>query len=87
MRHSEIRNLRIVSALLCALALAHPHLSFGLDAGKQTEAKHLIDSRQLDSAEKMILDELMTTPRDVGWITLLAEVRLGQNRTREALKL
>ncbi len=54
---------------------------------KQVEAKHLIDARQLDSAEKLIVAEMMTEPRDAGWITLLAEVRLGQNRTREALKL
>jgi len=54
---------------------------------KQAEAKQLIDSRQLDSAEKLIVAEMMAAPRDPDWITLLAEVRLGQNRTREALKL
>ncbi len=54
---------------------------------KRAEAKALIDARQLDSAEKMIVGEMMTAPRDADWITLLAEVRLGQNRTGEALKL
>lgn len=54
---------------------------------KQAQAKQLIDSRQLDSAEKLIVAEMMNAPRDADWITLLAEVRLGQNRTREALKL
>jgi len=54
---------------------------------KQAEAKRLIDSRQLDSAEKIIVDQLVAAPRDADWITLLAEVRLGQNRTREALSL
>jgi len=54
---------------------------------KQAQAKQLIDSRQLDSAEKLIVTEMMAAPRDPDWITLLAEVRLGQNRTREALKL
>jgi tetratricopeptide (TPR) repeat protein len=51
------------------------------------EAKRLIDTRQLDSAETMIVSALIRVPRDSQWITLLAEVRLGQNRTREALKL
>jgi len=51
------------------------------------EVKALIDSRQIDRAEKIIVDEMMAAPRDSDWITLLAEVRLGQNRTREALKL
>ncbi len=54
---------------------------------KQAQAKQLIDSRQLDAAEKLIVAEMMNAPRDADWITLLAEVRLGQNRTREALKL
>jgi superkiller protein 3 len=54
---------------------------------KQAQAKQLIDSRQLDSAEKLIVAEMMNAPRDADWITLLAEVRLGQNRTREALNL
>jgi tetratricopeptide (TPR) repeat protein len=54
---------------------------------KQVQAKQLIDARQLDSAEKLIVAEMMNAPRDADWITLLAEVRLGQNRTREALKL
>jgi len=49
--------------------------------------KALIDSRQIDRAEKIIVDQMMDAPRDSDWITLLAEVRLGQNRTREALKL
>lgn len=54
---------------------------------KKADAKALIDARQLDSAEKIIIEQMMTAPRDAAWITLLAEVRLGQNRTREALKL
>jgi tetratricopeptide (TPR) repeat protein len=54
---------------------------------KRAEAKALIDARQLDSAEKIVVEEMMTAPRNADWITLLAEVRLGQNRTPEALKL
>jgi tetratricopeptide (TPR) repeat protein len=52
-----------------------------------SETKRLIDARELDSAEKIIVAEMMTAPRDADWITLLAQVRLGQNRTGEALKL
>ena len=59
--------------------------AFAVD--KRAEAQQLIDSRQLDSAEKIVVAEMMTAPRDSDWITLLAEVRLGQNRTREALIL
>ena len=49
--------------------------------------QHLIDDRKLDSAEKIIVQKMMDSPRDADWITELAEVRLGQNRTREALQL
>jgi tetratricopeptide (TPR) repeat protein len=52
-----------------------------------SEAKGLIDARQLDSAEKMIVTEMMEAPQNADWITLLAQVRLGQNRTGEALNL
>jgi tetratricopeptide (TPR) repeat protein len=52
-----------------------------------SEAKGLIDAREIDRAEKIIVAEMMTAPRDADWITLLAQVRLGQNRTPEALKL
>ena len=58
-----------------------------LTPDKMSEAKGLIDARELDSAEKIIVAEMMTAPRDADWITLLAQVRLGQNRTPEALKL
>jgi tetratricopeptide (TPR) repeat protein len=87
MRRRELRDLKLIVALLCAFALAQAHSSHGLDPDKRLEAKSLIDSRQLASAEEMIMGKLMAAPRDPDWITLLAEVRLGQNRTREALKL
>lgn len=54
---------------------------------KKAEAKALIEGRLYDGAEKIIVDAMMTAPRDADWITMLAEVRLGQNRTREALQL
>ena len=54
---------------------------------RKAETQHLIDTRQLDSAEKIIVGQMMTSPRDADWITQLAEVRLGENRTGEALEL
>ena len=71
----------------CALVFASSAWAALAMPEKQVQAKQLIDSRQLDSAEKLIVAEMMNAPRDADWITLLAEVRLGQNRTREALNL
>jgi tetratricopeptide (TPR) repeat protein len=71
----------------CALVFAASAWTAVAMPENKAQAKQLIDSRQLDSAEKLIVAEMMTAPRDAEWITLLAEVRLGQNRTREALNL
>ena len=71
----------------CALVIALVAWSAPSISEKQIEAKHLIDARKLDSAENLIVAEMKNAPRDADWITLLAEVRLGQNRTREALTL
>jgi superkiller protein 3 len=71
----------------CALVLVASAWTEPAIPEKQSQAKQLIDSRQLESAEKLIVAEMMNAPRDAEWITLLAEVRLGQNRTREALNL
>ena len=78
---------RLVCNTLCVLVFSFGVLCALPESDKRLEAKQLIDSRQIDKAETMILNEMMTSPRDPEWITLLAEVRLGQNRTREALKL
>jgi hypothetical protein len=80
-------NLRLASVLVLVLAFAAPACSVAATPDRISEVKALIDSRQIDRAEKIIVDEMMASPRDADWITLLAEVRLGQNRTREALKL
>jgi tetratricopeptide (TPR) repeat protein len=80
-------KMRLASLLLWTLAFAPPVWSALPTPDKMSEAKGLIDARQLDSAEKIIVAEMMTAPRDADWITLLAQVRLGQNRTQEALKL
>ncbi|HLV88957.1 MAG TPA: tetratricopeptide repeat protein [Candidatus Sulfotelmatobacter sp.] len=47
----------------------------------------LIATRQLDSAEKIIVSRLASEPRDAVLITYLAEVRLNQGRPEEALRL
>lgn len=80
---------RLISYAIFAgmLAVASAMLAAQPAPADPIEAKKLIDARQLDSAEQMIVAELIHAPRDVQWITLLAEVRLGQNRTREALNL
>jgi len=49
--------------------------------------KELIAQKQLASAEKMIVAEMMARPRDPDLITYLAEVRLHQGQFREALTL
>jgi tetratricopeptide (TPR) repeat protein len=80
-------KMRLATVLVWTLAFAPPVWSALPAPDKMSEAKGLIDARELDSAEKIIVAEMMTAPRDADWITLLAQVRLGQNRTREALKL
>jgi len=80
-------RMRLTGALVCALVLGAPLWPVVAEPDKKSEAQELVDSRQLDGAEKLIVAEMMTSPRDPDWITLLAEVRLGQNRTAEALKL
>jgi tetratricopeptide (TPR) repeat protein len=89
----EMTKATLVSLAICTLVLGArawpaPQAITTLPVvDKRVEAKALIDARQIDSAEKLIVEAMMTAPRDAEWITLLAEVRLGQNRTGEALKL
>lgn len=78
---------RLAGLLVLILAFTSGVRSVAATPERLSEVKALIDSRQIDRAEKIIVNEMMTAPRDADWITLLAEVRLGQNRTREALKL
>jgi tetratricopeptide (TPR) repeat protein len=49
--------------------------------------RELIAARHLDDAEKIVVEQLVTTPHDPDWITELAAVRLDQGRTGEALAL
>ena len=79
--------MRLAVLLVSAVALAAPAQSAPPPPDTLSEAKGLIDARRLDSAEKIIVAQMMSAPRDADWITLLAQVRLGQNRTAEALKL
>lgn len=53
----------------------------------QPDVKALIANRQLDSAEKIIVSQMMAKPQDPDLITLLAEVRLDQGRPKESLTL
>jgi len=56
-------------------------------ADDQPDVRTLIATRQLDSAEKIIVSQIMARPQDPELITLLAEVRLDQGRAPEALTL
>ncbi len=80
-------KMRLVSSLFLTVVFSLRAWSAPSASDKMSEAKGLIDARQLDGAEKIIVAEMMTAPRDADWITLLAQVRLGQNRTQEALQL
>jgi tetratricopeptide (TPR) repeat protein len=51
------------------------------------QVRLLIVRKQLTAAEKMIVSRMLTKPRDPELITLLAEVRLDQQRFPEALGL
>lgn len=73
-----------LTAIACLAVAAQP---VSPPPDTKSETQRLIDIRQLDSAEKIIVRQMMDSPRDADWITELAEVRLGQNRTREALQL
>ncbi|MGB6689109.1 MAG: tetratricopeptide repeat protein [Terracidiphilus sp.] len=77
----------LIPILGCAISVTAAAQSAPSPPDRKAETQHLIDIRQLDSAEKIIVDEMMASPRDADWITQLAEVRLGENRTREALEL
>ncbi len=84
---SHKAKMRLATLFVWAIAFAPPVWADLPAPDRMAEAKGLIDARELDRAEKIIVAEMMTAPRDADWITLLAQVRLGQNRTREALKL
>jgi tetratricopeptide (TPR) repeat protein len=90
-RHSLLLRSKILAKLIpmlvCAISVAAASQSAPPQPDRKAETQHLIDTRQLDSAEKIIVGQMMTSPRDADWITQLAEVRLGENRTREALQL
>jgi tetratricopeptide (TPR) repeat protein len=84
-RHSSGRTGTVAVLILAALfslSTAPPSA-----ADDRRELQTLIASRQLDSAEKIIVAQLMDKPQDPELITLLAEVRLDQGRAAEALTL
>ena len=72
----------LILAALSSLWAAQPPA-----ADDQPDVRTLIATRQLDSAEKIIVSQIMARPQDPDLITLLAEVRLDQGRAPEALTL
>jgi tetratricopeptide (TPR) repeat protein len=78
----------LTNVLTLILALSVPRAPMRSDAADgREEVRTLIAQRQLTSAEKILVSQMMTTPQDPELITLLAEVRLDQGRTPEALTL
>jgi tetratricopeptide (TPR) repeat protein len=81
-----MQRLVIAFTFLAVLALsslrAQPQPSSWLG-----QVKGLIAGKQLDSAEKLIVAQMMDRPRDPALMTLLAEVRLDQGHLAEALTL
>jgi tetratricopeptide (TPR) repeat protein len=75
--------------VLVLLALLFPCVSFAQTAPDDAlrHIKELIAQKQLASAEKMSVAEMMARPRDPDLITFLAEVRFHQGQFHEALTL
>jgi superkiller protein 3 len=73
--------------ILVFLALSPPCLPQAVPDQRLDQVKALIARRDLAPAEKMIVADMMQTPRDPELMTLLAEVRLDQGRFAEALTL
>jgi tetratricopeptide (TPR) repeat protein len=73
--------------VLAAVWLGFVCLPSFASSDRLADIEVLIANRQLDSAEKIIVSEMMTSPQDPELITLLAEVRLDQGRAPEAVTL
>ena len=76
-------------SLLTLLVLLIPSVSLAqtVPGDALSQIKVLIAQKQLPSAEKVIVSEMMAKPRDPDLMTLLAEVRFHQRQYREALML
>src|SRR5439155_2204426 len=74
---------------LVLLLLAIPSVALAQTASSDVsnKIKDLIAHKQLPSAEKVLVSEMMAKPRDPDLVTLLAEVRFHQGQFREALTL
>jgi tetratricopeptide (TPR) repeat protein len=88
---SHRRPQEMVRLLILSILFLSPIFTFlaipAAEADDQPDIQTLIATRQLDSAERMIVSQMMAKPQDPELITLLAEVRLDQGRAREALTL
>jgi tetratricopeptide (TPR) repeat protein len=78
---------KLSNILVLILAALFSPLTVAAIADDQPDIRTLIATRQLDSAEKIIVSQMMSKPQDPELMTLLAEVRLDQGRTPEALTL
>lgn len=78
-------KLSIVSVVI--LASLSSLFSICAVADDSPDIRTLIAHRELDSAEKILVSQMMSKPQDPELITLLAEVRLDQGRAPEALML
>lgn len=71
-----------IALLVCAMCAGQ---SSSLDPNQ--DIRNLIASKQLAAAEKLIVSRLVDQPHDADLITYLAELRLDQERSDEALEL
>ena len=78
---------KLSNILVLILAALFSPLTVPAIADDQPDIRTLIATRQLDSAEKIIVSQMMSKPQDPELMTLLAEVRLDQGRAPEALTL
>jgi tetratricopeptide (TPR) repeat protein len=78
-----------VHVLISAIALLVSSICAGQASSldRNQDIRNLIENKQLATAEKVIVSRLVDQPHDADLITYLAELRLDQGRTDEALHL
>jgi tetratricopeptide (TPR) repeat protein len=74
-----------ISAIVLLLSLMCTGQASSLD--RNQKIRNLIANNQLAAAEKLIVSGLVDEPHDAELITYLAELRVNQGRTDEALRL
>lgn len=81
------RMVKLSNILVLILAAPFSTWAVSATADDQSDVRTFIANRQLDSAERIIVSQMMSRPQDPELMTLLAEVRLDQGRAPEALTL